>query len=176
LLTGSPGVGKTTVLAAVARRLGDRKLGGFLTEEIRPARQRLGFTLVPFQGEPRTMAHRDFFSRHRVGRYGVDVETIDQIAETVLDPRVGAEIFLIDEIGKMECFSIRFVEAILRLLDDPRPLVVTVALQGPGLISEVKQRTDVELWTVTSGNRQRMPDRVTSWLSVAEDSEDLHRS
>jgi nucleoside-triphosphatase THEP1 len=76
----------------------------------------------------------------------------------------------------MECFSMRFVEAILRLLDDPRPLVVTVALQGPGLISEVKQRTDVELWTVTSGNRQRMPERVTSWLSVAEDSEDLHRS
>ena len=37
LLTGPPGVGKTTVLAEVARRLGGRKLGGFLTEEIRPS-------------------------------------------------------------------------------------------------------------------------------------------
>jgi len=140
LLSGPPGVGKTTVLAAVARRLGDRKLGGFLTEEIRPERQRLGFTLVPFQGEPRTMAHRDFSSRHRVGRYGVDVEAIDDIAKALLGPRVDAEVFLIDEIGKMEYFSRRFVEAILRLLDDPRPLIVSVALQGPGLISEVKQR------------------------------------
>jgi nucleoside-triphosphatase len=176
LLTGSPGVGKTTVLAAVAQRLRDRKLGGFLTEEIRPERQRLGFTLVPFQGEPRAMAHRDLSSQHRVGRYGVDVETIDDIAETVLGPRADAEIFLIDEIGKMECFSRQFVKAILRLLDDPRPLVVTVALQGPGLISEVKQRTDVELWRVTTENRQQMPNQVTSWLSATEDSAEVGRS
>jgi nucleoside-triphosphatase len=173
LLTGSPGVGKTTVLAAVARRLGDRKLGGFLTEEIRPERQRLGFALVPFQGEPRTMAHRDFSSRHRVGRYGVDVGTIDDIAETALGPRVDAEIFLVDEIGKMECFSKKFAQAILRLLDDRRPLVVTVALQGPGLIAEVKRRTDVELWSVTTEDRRDMPDRVTSWLLAAEGSAEV---
>jgi len=34
LLTGFPGVGKTTVLAAVARRLRGRTLGGFLTDTI----------------------------------------------------------------------------------------------------------------------------------------------
>jgi nucleoside-triphosphatase len=170
LLTGPPGVGKTTVLAAVARRLGGRKLGGFLTEEIRPERRRLGFALVPFQGERRTMAHRDLASPHRVGHYGVDVAMIDDVAEVVLDLRVDAEIFLIDEIGKMECFSRRFVEAIARLLDDPRPLVVTVARQGPGLITEVKRRTDVELWQVTTENRRRMPDEVVSWLSITADS------
>ena len=170
LLTGPPGVGKTTVLAAVARQLSGRKLGGFLTEEIRADRQRLCFVLVPFRGERRTMAHCDSSSRHRVGRYGVDVEMIDEVAELVLGPRADAELFLIDEIGKMECFSRAFVEAIGRLLDDPRPLVVTVARQGPGLISEVKQRSDVELWQVTIGNRRRMPDEVVSWLSTAEDS------
>lgn len=169
LLTGPPGVGKTTVLAAVARQLSGRKLGGFLTEEIRPGRQRLGFDLVPFQGERRTMAHCDFSFPHRVGRYGVDVGTIDDVAEAALAPRAGAELFLIDEIGKMECFSRVFVEAIARLLDDPRPLVVTVARQGSGLITEVKQRTDVELWQVTAKNRQRVPDAVVSWLSIAED-------
>jgi nucleoside-triphosphatase len=170
LLTGPPGVGKTTVLAAVARQLSSRKLGGFLTEEIRPGRQRLGFELVPFQGERRTMAHCDFSSPHRVGRYAVDVGMIDEIAETALGPRADAELFLIDEIGKMECFSRVFLEAIARLLDDPRPLAVTVARQGPGLISEVKRRSDVELWQVTTKNRQRMPDAVVSWLSIAEDS------
>jgi nucleoside-triphosphatase len=166
-------VGKTTVLAAVARQLRGRRLGGFLTEEIRVDRQRLGFVLVPFQGERRTMAHRDFSSPHRVGRYGVDVEMIDEIAELVLGPRADAELFLVDEIGKMECFSRPFVEAIVRLLDAPRPLIVTVARQGPGLITEVKQRIDVELWQVTTTNRQRMPDQIISWLSMAEDSAEV---
>jgi nucleoside-triphosphatase len=170
LLTGPPGVGKTTVLAAVARQLSGRKLGGFLTEEIRADRQRLGFVLVPFRGERCTMAHCDLSSRHRVGRYGVDVEMIDEIAKVVLGPRTNAELFLVDEIGKMECFSRPFVEAIARLLDDPRPLVASVARRGPGLITEVKQRTDVELWEVTTKSRQRMPDEVIAWLSMAEDS------
>jgi nucleoside-triphosphatase len=169
LLTGPPGVGKTSVLAGVARRLGDRRLGGFLTEEIRAGRQRVGFVLVSFQGERRTMAHRDFSSRHRVGRYGVDVAMVDEVAEVGLGPRADAELFLIDEIGKMECFSEPFVGAVARLLEDPRPLVATVALRGPGLISEVKQRIDVELWQVTIENRQRMPDQVVSWISTAGD-------
>ena len=170
LLTGPPGVGKTTVLAEVARQLGGRKLGGFLTEEIRPERRRLGFALVPFRGKRRTMAHRDLASPHRVGSYGVDVAMIDEIAEAVLDPGADAEIFLIDEIGKMECFSSRFVAAIARLLDDPRPLVVTVARRGPGLIAEVKRRSDVELWQVTTENRRRLPNAVMSWLSTTADS------
>lgn len=163
-------MGKTSVLAAVARQLGGRRLGGFLTEEIRSSRQRIGFLLVPFHGESRTMAHRDLSSRHRVGRYGVDVAMIDEVAEVALGPRADAEIFLIDEIGKMECFSRPFVAAVARLLDDPRPLVASVARQGPGLIAGVKRRADVELWQVTTGNRQRMPDEVVSWLSMAGDS------
>jgi nucleoside-triphosphatase len=161
-------VGKTSVLAGVARQLGSRRLGGFLTEEVRPDRQRVGFVLVPFRGQRRTMAHRDFSSRHRVGRYGVDVAMIDEIAQVALGPRADAELFLVDEIGKMECFSRAFVEAVACLLDDPRPLVATVALRGPGFITEVKQRDDVELWQVTTENRQRMPDEIVSWLSRAE--------
>jgi nucleoside-triphosphatase len=173
LLTGRPGVGKTSVLAGVARRLGRRRLGGFLTEEIRSDRQRVGFALVPFQGERRIMAHRDISSRDRVGRYGVDVAIIDEVARVALGPRADAELFLIDEIGKMECLSSPFVEAISRLFGDPRPLVATVALRGPGLISEVKRRPDVDLWQVTTRNRHRMPVEVISWLSMAEDSAEV---
>jgi nucleoside-triphosphatase len=46
LLTGRPGVGKTTVIKKVAEALGDRA-GGFYTEEIRGAEgRRRGFQLV----------------------------------------------------------------------------------------------------------------------------------
>src|SRR5207248_11791886 len=44
LLTGVPGVGKTTVLRRVKERLAGRRLRGFVTDEIRSRRgERLGF-------------------------------------------------------------------------------------------------------------------------------------
>jgi nucleoside-triphosphatase THEP1 len=50
LLTGPPGVGKTTLLARVVRALDGRIVRGFLTEEMRAGRQRVGFRLVTVDG------------------------------------------------------------------------------------------------------------------------------
>jgi nucleoside-triphosphatase THEP1 len=43
LLTSFPGCGKTPVLKRVAEHLGDRRLTGFLTLELRQHHQRVGF-------------------------------------------------------------------------------------------------------------------------------------
>ncbi len=45
LITGPPGVGKTTVIRSLAERLKDRRLGGFYTAELREGRERRGFRL-----------------------------------------------------------------------------------------------------------------------------------
>ena len=74
------------------------------------------------------------------------------------------EVYLVDEIGKMESFSPKFREAFRRLLDSGQPLIATVALRGGGFIAEVKDREDVEIWEVTGRNRDRMPERILQWL------------
>lgn len=51
LLTGVPGVGKTTALKKVAVSLGDRKIRGFLTGEIRERGRRVGFEIRAFDGQ-----------------------------------------------------------------------------------------------------------------------------
>jgi nucleoside-triphosphatase len=164
LLTGAVGVGKTTVVTRVAAALGHRHLRGFYTAEIRDARgRRVGFRLVPLAGGAgHVLAHADLISPHRVGRYGVEVEMLDYVVDTTLSPPRGvsspaADLYLIDEIGRMECFSARFVAAVERLLAAEVAVLATVALRGGGLIASVKQRDDVQLIEVTRGNRDRLP-------------------
>jgi nucleoside-triphosphatase len=167
LLTGEPGVGKTTVLRRVASGIEPGRVGGFLTDEVRKQGRRVGFRLVPFRGPERILAHVGLRGPARVGRYGVDVDAIDAIVETALalDPEL--EIYLVDEIGKMECFSGRFVTAVQGLLESDRRLIATVAQRGGGLIADVKHRPDVEIWEVTRANREELPERIQTRLGLA---------
>lgn len=166
LLTGSPGVGKTTVICRVAEALRGRRLAGFYTEEIREHGVRRGFRLTTFDGQEKIMAHVDFAKTFRVGRYGVDVATIDAIAHGSLALDDSVELYLVDEIGKMECLSAHFVSAMRMLLDADKAVVATVAEKGAGLIVEVKERCDIELWRVTATNRDSLPARVIARLGM----------
>jgi nucleoside-triphosphatase len=160
LLTGVPGVGKTTVVRRVVERLEGRRLRGFLTEEIRERGRRVGFALQTLAGERATLAHVEQRSPHRVGRYGVDVAALDRVVGAALAPDPGVELFVVDEIGKMECFSRAFVAAMEALLAAGRPVLATVALRGGGFIARVKQRPGALLWEVTHRDREGLPGRV----------------
>jgi len=166
LLTGVPGVGKTTVLRRVKDRLAGRQLRGFLTDEIRSSRgERLGFRIETLDGRTARLAGVGLRSTDRVGRYGVDVGALDAVAVPALALEEGA-IYLVDEIGKMECLSRAFTDAVARLLDSTRPLIATVAQRGTGFIAEVKGHPRAELREVTRGNRETMPERIVSWLDA----------
>lgn len=164
LLTGAPGVGKTTVMRTVARALRRLRLAGFFTEEIRVGRQRQGFALVTFDGRRAIMAHVDRAGGPRVGKYGVNVAVIDELARSALASRPGVDLYLVDEIGKMECLSAAFVAAMRGLLDGGIPVVATIGQRGGGFMEEIKRRPDVVLWEITHANRDGMPAQVCAWI------------
>jgi nucleoside-triphosphatase len=164
LLTGAPGIGKTTLIRRVADSLRGRRIRGFTTDEIRRRGTRLGFRIVPFGGEERVMAHVDLTNAARVGRYGVDVTAINAVSESELALDPAAELYLVDEIGKMECFSTCFVAGMRRLLEGNRPVAATVARSGGGFIADVKRQARAEVWEVTPRNRDDLVKRATGWL------------
>jgi nucleoside-triphosphatase len=158
LVTGPPGCGKTTVIMRVSEYLTHRDIAGFYTDEIREAGQRQGFRATTFAGESTVLAHVSFRTGHRVGRYGVDVAAFEEVVLPELAR--ACDLFLIDEVGKMECFSGGFVAAVRQLLDGPRPVVATVAIKGGGFIAEAKARPDVQVWELARANRDKMPRRL----------------
>ena len=63
---------------------------------------------------------------------------------------------IIDEIGKMECFSGKFQRLLINMLETPQLFIATIAIKGGGIISEVKKRSDIHLLELTRMNRNAL--------------------
>jgi nucleoside-triphosphatase len=161
LITGAPGIGKTTLVRGVAAKLAELRPVGFTTEEIRRQGVRVGFVLSDLAGRQRVLSHREFGGPHRVGPYGVDVAGFEAFLEGIpfFDPL--ARVIVVDEIGKMECFSTAFRELVVRLLEGKKPFVASVAKKGGGLMADVKSSPGVMLFEVTRLSRASLPERIT---------------
>ena len=167
LLTGPPGCGKTTAVVKIISGLDARRIAGFCTEEIREAGKRKGFGWRRLDGRTGILAHVDIRGPHRVSKYGVDIEGFDRDVVPVLDPgATHADLFVVDEIGKMECFSETFVEAVRRLLDSDKCVLATVARKGGGFIREVKDHSSIRLFSLTAGNRSDVAEQVAAMLTA----------
>ncbi len=165
LLTGLPGCGKTTVVEKVVAALPSGAAGGFVTYELREGDRRVGFEVCTLDGRRAVLAHVNIRSRHRVGRYGVDVEAFEEVGVQALEEAlVARRLIVIDEIGKMELFSERFRQAVVEALDAAQPVLATITYRPHPWCDRIKAREDVEVWTVTQGNRDALPDRVLDWL------------
>ena len=130
LITGLPGVGKTTLFHALAEHLADFKPAGFYTEEIRNEQGiREGFRLVTLCGRQLVLSHIHHPGPHRVSRYGVDVAGFEHLLAQLDLGHAQSPLIMIDEIGKMECLSRRFRADMTTLLNQSKMLIATIALK-----------------------------------------------
>ena len=168
LLTGQPGCGKTTAVRKIIDALDTERITGFYTREIRKNNVRRGFRWKRLDGTDGTLAHVDIKGRFRVSKYGVDVEGFDKNVVPVLDvEQTDASLFVIDEIGKMECFSKKFAASVRRLFESDKPVLATVAKKGSGLISEVKNCPNITLFNLTTSNREKTVAEILEILSFS---------
>jgi nucleoside-triphosphatase len=160
LITGLPGVGKTTLIRRLHEALKNFHPVGFYTAEIREGGMRKGFELVNFEGKRGVLSHVNIKSRYRIGRYKVDVSGFEDFLDGIsfFDP--SSHMVMVDEIGKMECLSTQFDRMMKEVLDSEKWVIATVALRGSGLITKVKQRQDVKLYQITPSNRDDLVSEI----------------
>ena len=167
LFTGPPGCGKTTLIQKIVQQLSTPSTG-FITKEIREKGKRVGFTINTLDGKEVLLAHINVSGRYRVGRYGVVLESIDSVAVPSMFPKTKKESVVVDEIGKMECFSSLFRKKLLDVLDMPNKVIGTISLKGGQFIKEIKGRSDVLIIEISEKNRDKLPDTYDRLLKRTE--------
>ena len=161
LVTGRPGCGKTTLIKRVVNELA-RPSGGFYTEEMREAGRRVGFKLVTLDGEEAVLAHVDFKTQQRVGKYGLNLGALEAIGVKAIRAAARTQqLVVIDEMGPMELRSAIFRDAVSEALDSGAPILATIVARSLPFTEAIKKRPDVTLVEVRPDNREQLVSELS---------------
>lgn len=165
LITGLPGVGKTTLIKNLVRLL--PSAGGFYTEEIREGGKRVGFKIITLDGKEGLLASVFLRSPHRVGKYGVNVRDIETIAVPAIRTAVKEKEFVvIDEIARMELFSEEFKKAVVEAFESEKYVIATIQISRDPFLEKLRKREDVLLYELKLSNRERALEELKKFLMV----------
>ncbi|GJP34674.1 hypothetical protein CLOM_g19087 [Closterium sp. NIES-68] len=170
-VTGQPGIGKTSLVLKVAKRLPQHLVAGFYTVEAKAegTGERLGLDVITFAGERAPLCRLRRGCGPKIGKYYVAIDEFERVVLPHLMPSDNTRLHIVDEIGRMELCSDKFRDAVLNLLASP--VAVFGALPAPRyghtleLVEEIKQRADTAVLTLTKANRDATAVQIEELLT-----------
>jgi len=169
LVTGRPGVGKTTLIRGVAGRPIAEKAAGFFTQEMREGGKRTGFKIETLNGAVGTLASVSVGSGPRVGRYRVNLDDLESVGVASIEKGLeGCDLIVIDEIGKMELFSNRFRDVVERAFDSRIRVLATIRMDPGRFTERLTSRKDTEVLLLTEANRDSVFKKVLSFVEATD--------
>ena len=168
LLTGQPGIGKSTIIRKVVSLLGG-KAGGFYTREVRTGGKRTGFQIVTVDGHSDYLASKDlniiFAKEAPFKGYRINLEAIETIVVPSLYRALEqGQIVIIDEIGPMEFISARFRQVVVDILASEAVVAGSIVQRPNAFADQVKAHHRVEIRQVTIDNRDEIATRIHAQL------------
>ncbi|KAG5245444.1 cancer-related nucleoside-triphosphatase [Salix suchowensis] len=177
LVTGPPGAGKTTLIMRVLETLKTSnpslKIQGFYTREIREGIERVGFEVVTLDGRTAPLASTIISTPEStrwptVGKYKVDIASFEAVALPELQIKEDTDLFIIDEVGKMELFSSSFFPAVVKVLESNIPLFASIPIPKFGrdipAVTRLRNHPGAKIFTLSQSNRDAVREQIYTQL------------
>jgi nucleoside-triphosphatase len=170
LVTGRPGIGKTSILRRTVNELKSRNyaVGGMICREVREGGVRVGFEIMDLSTETRGwLAHVNQPTGPKIGKYHVNLIDLEVIGVgAILDALQNADVLAVDELGPMEFFSAAFSKALVKAVESSKPMMGTIhyGLENP-IIDSIKKREETEIFKVTYKNRADLHNVIANKIS-----------
>lgn len=174
LITGKPGVGKSTVVKQLLSSADSNATTGILSGEIRKHGKRQGFTIQAVGQAPGILASPDLQGEPRFGtmlpdgkrRLGLSLVHLDEnVCPTIHAALPHVRLVVIDEIGPMQAESRVFRELVEHIIASPIQLVASIGMQAHPWLDKVRHDERFELLELTPRNRDLMADLLCTYIS-----------
>lgn len=166
LVTGPPGVGKSTLVSKVVLRLKSVGVivGGCSTGERRSKGVRVGFEVRDLTtGAVGELATAEGGLGPKVGRYRVNLKDLSRVGAAGLSAAaLKSELIVIDEVGPMELVSPEFRSAVRACVDSGKPLLAVVHERlDDDLLNYLRTKAEAT-HVLTVENRDGLADELAS--------------
>ncbi|HNT46003.1 MAG: NTPase [Methanothrix soehngenii] len=161
-VTGSPGVGKSTLVAKVTSGT-KLRVGGVLARDRRYKDRRTGFELLDLSTGMVGILADESGDGPQLGKYRVHLDDLDLIGAQAVENALGCDLIVVDEVGPMELSSHRFVLAVEKAIASPKPMLVVLHQWSNHRLAK-KIRGSFRVLTVTRENRDSLADEIAKAL------------
>jgi nucleoside-triphosphatase len=173
LITGPPGVGKTTLLNKIKTKIKDMgySTGGMYCPEISEEGRRTGFEIIDIAFLRKgVLASTHNTKGPTVGKYKVNLKDINKIGVLALRNALKTSDYIfIDEIAPMELTSNSFSQAVWEVMESKKTVIAVIQQRSKHpFILKVKSREDTMIFDMNLKDRDSLTDEILQNIASIE--------
>ncbi|POZ88087.1 MULTISPECIES: nucleoside-triphosphatase [Petrotoga] len=168
-LTGSIGVGKSTIIRKVINQL-SLHVCGFSVDREGKKNSWNAFYLVEVSSfnngdrSKKSKYNRFAFRKDESKNWEINIQVFDKIGVQLLTNIDDADLVIMDELGRFELTAFKFQKKVEEVLNSDKPVLGVIKDESNTFLDRIRNRKDVRIFRVTLENREEVYKEVLSLI------------